>query len=201
MRENNIVEQERDLQIFFAYLSSSEVNIYIVEDVSYGELTLGQKGLKYIPDDGFVGEDSFQIVFANGEDYSFQTVNISVVEDGVEVSGVVIVEEYVSNSKVCIDVNKNVICDEVEPYGFTNSNGEFSFSASATDLEHPVIAEIDANSETLSGDIDEQILLAPPNSYEVISPLSTLVVFELDPNPYFELQEESEHLDTTEVNI
>lgn len=50
-------------------------------------------------------------------------------EEPIEITGVV-VDGYIKNSKVCLDLNQNELCEVGEPFDMTNENGEYVINLS-----------------------------------------------------------------------
>ena len=96
----------------------------------------------------------------------------------VAISGQVI-DGYISNAKVCVDLNFNKRCDSNEPYGFTKSDGSFNLNANP-DEENlsvaPLLVEPTFNSvDTATGELYETTLSAARDANKFnISPITTL---------------------------
>jgi len=117
--------------------------------------------------------------------------------------GKVITNGYIKNAKVCIDYNLNFFCDENEDYNITNEKGDFIFYAIEDKIEtSPIIVEINTSSEIIFNDDNKSsqyftmpfIMISPPNNYDIISPFSLLVLFEMEDNPYVNLTKENSRI-------
>jgi len=99
----------------------------------------------------------------------------------VTASGVVI-DGTLANATVFLDLNGNGIQDSGEPSTTTGANGAFSLQATASQLSSiSIIALATAGTTTDSDNPGKTIaanfsLIAPPGSYQVISPITSLVV-------------------------
>lgn len=84
------------------------------------------------------------------------------------------IDGYLSNAYVCVDLNRNRICDSGEPSDTTDSVGNFSIQS--PDSDAPLILEsladtFDVNEEELVG---EGLFLTAPNNSATLTPLTTL---------------------------
>ncbi len=108
----------------------------------------------------------------------------------------VIIEDYVYKANVCLDKNLDMVCNSDEPFSISNENGEFSFQVDPKDLNYSVIAEITNDSIYISEEenitLKEIVLFSPPSYHQVISPVSTIITFEANPNPYLTLEDIAE---------
>jgi len=90
-------------------------------------------------------------------------------------SGVVI-DGYLQQATVCIDINANGSCDRGEPSDITNTNGAFTIPSAATGV---IIAEavvgITIDSDTGTTISKGFSLTAPAGNGSVITPLTSLV--------------------------
>lgn len=105
------------------------------------------------------------------------------------ISGVVI-DGYWRGAKVCIDRNRNAVCDNDEPSGISESGGIYSISALETDVgNYPLAAE--GTTETfdegtnayLTGNIT---LLSPAEMQNIVTPITTMVETEIRDGQSFE---------------
>jgi len=109
------------------------------------------------------------------------------------ISGVV-VDGYLRNAKVCLDINDNKKCDLGEPTAPTGEGGRYTLNVPA-DLvsKYPVIAEVIAGQtvdEDTNQPVDKDVILqAPPGKPDVVSPLTTLVATEIEKNPALTLEQ------------
>lgn len=103
---------------------------------------------------------------------------------GTTLSGNV-ADGYLSGAKVCLDKNRNGVCDTGEPTTTTGANGAYTLSgisdsdASAT----PVLVEVPASavdSDTGAAVGKSFVLKAPAGKSGFVSPISTLVQQKLD---------------------
>ncbi|MCP4325959.1 MAG: hypothetical protein GY951_14970 [Psychromonas sp.] len=93
---------------------------------------------------------------------------------------------YLSDANVCLDKNKNKVCDEGEPSAISDSEGGFTIEGVAqSDIDtYPLLVEIIAD-KTI--DLDNPGVLLPksytmsaPAGYTFVSPLTTLVQNEIE---------------------
>ena len=93
-----------------------------------------------------------------------------------------VIDVYIANALVCIDLNLNGKCDETEPQTRTDAAGSYSLAAAGTAaVAAPLVAEITAgqsrDADQPGGSIDASYRMASPSrSYSSnITPLTTLV--------------------------
>lgn len=114
------------------------------------------------------------------------------------ISGAV-ADGYLVGAKVCLDTNYNDICDGNEPTTITDSSGHYTFTLTAmAPADLPLIVE--ANASTIDLDTNQPInqewhFKAMPGS-TFISPLSTLVVNEMEFNSTLTLTQAMNNLQT-----
>lgn len=105
----------------------------------------------------------------------------------IDLSGQVI-DGYLENALVCLDLNDNDMCDASEPSQRTNSMGEYSFQAGESGAkQYRVIAIIDlqtrdSDNENADGSNDTVLadaMYSTPPGKRLLSPLTTLVDHEL----------------------
>lgn len=98
------------------------------------------------------------------------------------ISGVVI-DGYWKGAKVCIDRNKNAVCDSDEPATTSGDGGQYAITAAQTDTgNYPLAAE--GTTETfdegtgsyLTGNIT---LLSPAGMQSIVTPITTMVETEI----------------------
>ena len=111
----------------------------------------------------------------------------------VSLAGVV-VDGYLDSATVCLDVNKNKLCDAVEPTATTANMGKYNFTNLTTaEAQAPILVKVIAGTTTdsdLNGATVSKAytLLAPAGSTaagasNVVSPLTTLVQIQKESNP------------------
>ncbi|PKG38578.1 hypothetical protein [Psychromonas sp. Urea-02u-13] len=93
---------------------------------------------------------------------------------------------YLSNAKVCLDLNNNKVCDTDEPSAVTGDGGEFTLiGVTQAQIDgNPLLVEIVAG-ETIDEDEPGVVLtqgytLSAPAGYTFVSPLTSLVQNEID---------------------
>ncbi len=96
----------------------------------------------------------------------------------------VVADGYLSNVKVCLDVNGNGVCDASEPSATTDANGAYTISGITAGQEslYPLIAEVPAASvdKDTGVAVGQAFTLAAPAGSTFVSPLSTLVKDKVD---------------------
>ncbi|MGA9047049.1 DUF2202 domain-containing protein [Sulfuricurvum sp.] len=98
-----------------------------------------------------------------------------------------VADGYLVGAKVCLDKNKNDVCDADEPFALTNEKGLYTFNVSSTDAQNfPVIVE--AGADTIDLDTNQTIgkawhFKAINAQHSFISPLTTLIAQEMEMNP------------------
>ena len=91
---------------------------------------------------------------------------------------VTVIDDAIRNAKVCLDVNRNGVCDAGEPSGVTDASGNASISVATADVgKYPVLAEVTtASVDAKYGPVAFPFTLqAPADKSGVVSPLTTLV--------------------------
>ena len=103
-----------------------------------------------------------------------------------------VADGYIENATVCFDSNGNLACDDSEPTTTTAADGTYSIAANGSVAGLAVIAvvgqsqKIDDGGLTMSEAGKEGFnFMAPAENPEVVSPLSTLVQFEIIFNQIF----------------
>ena len=97
-----------------------------------------------------------------------------------------VVDGYIANATVCVDLNKNQTCDPGEPSTTSDSNGAYTLSFTGDLSNLIIVADVFGNAI----DKDDGITMseagrtpysmsAPAINASVISPLTTLVTYEL----------------------
>ena len=88
------------------------------------------------------------------------------------IKGKVIINGYIKNAKVCIDLNNNFKCDKNEPFDFTDEYGNYYIHTNYQNKNYTLIATggIDTNTNQLA------ITMYSKIQYEIITPLTTLAV-------------------------
>lgn len=110
-----------------------------------------------------------------------------------------VADGYLVGAKVCVDKNYNDVCDANEPTTITDSSGHYSFTLTEmAPAELPLIVE--ANASTIDLDTNQPIsqewhFKAMPGS-TFISPLSTLVVNEMELNATLTVTQAMNNLQT-----
>lgn len=100
------------------------------------------------------------------------------------VSGVVI-DGYLSNAKVFLDINKNGAFDSGEPSTTTDSNGKYSLAATPAQLASaPLVVTVEAGTATDQDDpgtaIPYTYALSAPIGSTIITPLTTHIKSKID---------------------
>lgn len=92
-----------------------------------------------------------------------------------------VIDGYIQNASVCLDVNGNLACDPEEPQAVTDASGSYSFEYSGDTTGLHIIAVVDAGSVDLDlGPVTEPFtLLAPASAPKAITPLTSLVSSEM----------------------
>ncbi|MEO2069491.1 MAG: hypothetical protein ABGX27_08320 [Desulfurobacteriaceae bacterium] len=110
------------------------------------------------------------------------------------VSGVV-VDGYLKNARVCLDLNNNnKECDLGEPTATTKEGGIYTLNVPAGLVnKYPIIAEVIVG-ETVDEDtnqpVDKDVVLqAPPGKPDIVFSLTTLVATEIEKNPALTLEQ------------
>lgn len=96
-----------------------------------------------------------------------------------------VADGYLSGAKVCLDKNKNGVCDTGEPTTTTGAGGAYSLSGlSESDASaYPLVVEVPASavdSDTGAAVGKSFVLKAPAGKPGFVSPISTLVQQKLD---------------------
>ena len=126
-----------------------------------------------------------------------------------------VADGYIENATVCFDSNGNLSCDDNEPTTTTAADGSYSVTANGSVDGLSVIAVVGPDSKdaddgglTMSEAGKEGFnFMAPAANPKVVSPLSTLVQFEIISNPDFSLDEaqgavkETLGIDNDNVNL
>jgi len=98
-----------------------------------------------------------------------------------------VADGYIENATVCFDSNDNLTCDASEPTTTTAADGTYSVTATGSVEGHAVIAVVGSDAKdsddgglTLAEAGKEGFnFLAPAENPAVVSPLSTLIQFEM----------------------
>lgn len=81
----------------------------------------------------------------------------------------------VQGARVFIDLNKNSVWDEGEPYAFTNAKGEYSLEYSSSE-EQSIVADMGGALDQSSGQtFSDGVLLSSTTHAKIISPFTTLI--------------------------
>ena len=126
-----------------------------------------------------------------------------------------VADGYIENATVCFDSNGNLSCDDGEPTTTTAADGSYSVTANGSVDGLSVIAVVgpeskdaDDGGQTMAEAGKEGFnFMAPAANPKVVSPLSTLVQFEIISNPDFSLAEaqgavkETLGIDNDNVNL
>lgn len=101
-----------------------------------------------------------------------------------------VVDGYLGNATICVDLNRNKTCDSDEPRAVTNADGSYQISALQSQLDNfPLLAEI-VQGVTTDSDLPGDKLI--PKSYKlaspagkgaVISPLTTMIQASIEQDP------------------
>jgi hypothetical protein len=95
-----------------------------------------------------------------------------------------VIDGYISNAKVCIDLNKNRSCDANEPSTHSDSAGNYSLlNENNQYADYPLIAEItkgiSIDSDEPKETINKSLKLVSPATVTTISSLTTLIYFDM----------------------
>lgn len=101
-----------------------------------------------------------------------------------------VIDGYIANATICLDINKNARCDEGEPSTTSDASGAYSLSFAGTADDKVILArasDFSIDSDDGGITINEAgrtafTLAAPAINASVISPLTTLVTLELVTN-------------------
>ncbi|QSX41120.1 hypothetical protein [Shewanella cyperi] len=95
-----------------------------------------------------------------------------------------VADGYLVGAKVCLDLNSNKVCDTGEPSATTGAGGSFSLSAATQQQldSFPLLVEVAAGTmdEDTGAAIVKGYTLTAPAGYNFVSPLSTMVLGEMD---------------------
>ena len=105
------------------------------------------------------------------------------VANGVSTMSGTVIDGYIENAKVCLDLNGNLLCDANEPSTTTDKDGKYSISYDGDIAGKHIIAVVtaeskdaDDNGKTLAEAGKEAFNLAAPAAKpEAVTPLTTLV--------------------------
>ena len=107
------------------------------------------------------------------------------VVSAVTLSGKV-ADGYLSGAKVCLDLNRNKVCDSGEPSAMSTAGGNYSFDATQLQIDSfPVVVEVIAGS-TVDEDnpgatvTKKYTLTAPAGKGAFVSPLTTMVQAQIE---------------------
>jgi len=103
---------------------------------------------------------------------------------GATISGLAI-DGYIRGATACIDRNYNQSCDSDEPNATTQSGGQFTIPASATDSgNYPIVIYADTNAydEGTSSYFTTPLKLTAPSGVTTITPITTLIQQKLKDN-------------------
>lgn len=98
-----------------------------------------------------------------------------------------VADGYLVGAKVCLDKNKNDVCDADEPFALTNEKGLYTLTVNSADAQNfPLIVE--AGADTIDLDNNQTIgktwhFKAVNSQHSFISPLTTLVAQAMEMNP------------------
>lgn len=92
-----------------------------------------------------------------------------------------VIDGYVKNALVCLDLNANSLCDADEPSTRTVAGGSYTLQYDGSIAGLQVIAEVGlgAEDEQLGPITTPYTMLAPAESAKAVTPLSTLVAAEM----------------------
>lgn len=98
-----------------------------------------------------------------------------------------VMDGYVQGAKVCLDLNKNDVCDSGEPTATTGQDGSYSltYPASSVLAETPVLVSIGVGAvDSTNGTVTQPYAMrSMGDSAGVISPFTTLTFYEMKFNP------------------
>jgi hypothetical protein len=105
------------------------------------------------------------------------------VANGVTTMSGTVIDGYIENAKVCLDLNGNLLCDANEPSSTTDKDGKYSISYDGDIAGKHIIAVVtaeskdaDDNGKTIAEAGKEAFNLAAPAAKpEAVTPLTTLV--------------------------
>jgi hypothetical protein len=112
-----------------------------------------------------VGASSVGLVGCGGSSNNYPEI---VTRDGRAVDG------FLSNAYVCVDVNRNRVCDSGEPSDTTDSGGNYSIQTGNTSAPLVLESLADTFDVTNNEAIGTGLFLTAPNDATVLSPLTTL---------------------------
>ena len=128
-------------------------------------------------------------------------VNTKTTSTGPTINGRV-ADGYIRNATVCLDINRNTVCDPSEPSTLSEAGGHYQLSGIDPDTvdQYPVIVEIhpennpvdegDRTSSTTEIVLTQPFFLtAPPGRSGFISPLTTLAALQAESDPTLSIDE------------
>lgn len=98
-----------------------------------------------------------------------------------------VVDGYINGATVCLDLNKNGVCDVGEPSGVTGVGGAYTLNMP----QGAVLADVPVLVNVPVGAVDESegtiskifFLSSPADASQIISPFSTMAVYHMKYNP------------------
>jgi len=116
-----------------------------------------------------------------------------------------VADGYIENATVCFDANGNLACDDNEPTTTTAADGSYSVTATGSVDGLAVIAVVgpdskdaDDNGQTMAEAGKEGFnFMAPAANPAVVSPISTLIQFEIVSNPAISLDDAQNSVKST----
>lgn len=97
-----------------------------------------------------------------------------------------VIDDYLQNAVVCIDINMNGNCDTDEPTANTGTQGEYTISDVKTDVatQYPLLAVATPGLTLDSGiAISGKYKLKSPAGKTIITPLTTMAQYAIENNP------------------
>ena len=84
------------------------------------------------------------------------------------------IDGYLSDATVCVDTNRNRVCDQGEPSAQTDGAGNYSIQSS--DITSPLVLQSTANTFDITENaaVGEGLFLTAPQSSRTLTPLTTL---------------------------
>lgn len=92
---------------------------------------------------------------------------------------------YLQEALVCLDINKNKMCDDNEPSATTDANGAFTLEATQAQIDaSPLLVQVIAGQTTDSDNpgvaISKGYKLTAPAASDFVSPITTLIQNEIE---------------------
>lgn len=107
------------------------------------------------------------------------------IPETTNITGVVI-DDYLQNALVCVDINANGSCDSDEPTAHTGTQGEYTIADVATSIstQYPILVVATPGQTTDNGNaISGKYKLKAPVGKTVVTPLTTMAQYAIENNP------------------